>query len=85
MLKSPWGRLFRNWETLTPTRTAIPEVGEDGRGDQADGDKALVRSIGILGTCIAEAPEFATRRARGGDAGKRCERAEHRLIRDSHV
>jgi len=26
--------------------------------------KALIRSIGILGTCLREAPEFATRRAR---------------------
>jgi hypothetical protein len=34
------------------------------------GGRALVRSLGILGTCIAEAPEFLSRRtrqARGGD------------------
>ena len=33
------------------------------------GGKALVRSLGILGTCIAQAPEFVQRRRRtGGDA-----------------
>jgi len=32
-----------------------------------------VRSIGILGTCIAEAPEFLTRRARQARGGDRRE------------
>jgi len=70
VLKSPWGRLFRNWETLTPDANGYPQVGGDSAELKLTGGKALVRSLGILGTCITEAPEFLTRRtreARGGD------------------
>ena len=69
-LAGPWGRLFRNWETLTPNADGFPQVGEEGAEIKLTGGKALVRSFGILGTCITQAPEFLTRRARmarGGD------------------
>ena len=29
VLDSDWGRLFRNWETLTPTADGFPDVGTD--------------------------------------------------------
>lgn len=65
-LESPWGRLFRQWEQATPTedgyvvRPGPPaEVPRTGFG-------ALARSIGILGTCLKEAPEFTMRSRRRG-------------------
>jgi uncharacterized protein (DUF362 family) len=70
VLESPWGRLFRNWEHVTPDAGGYPDVGDDAASLQLTGGRALVRSLGILGTCIAEAPEFLrrrTRQARGGD------------------
>src|ERR1051326_4930585 len=62
VLESPWGRLFRNWERLTPDAGGFAEVGEEAPEIALTGGKALVRSLGILGTCIAQAPEFLTRR-----------------------
>ena len=69
VLDSPWGRLFRNWETLTPDANGFPQVGEDSGEIKLTGGKALVRSLGILGTCIkrsARVPDQRrTRQARG--------------------
>jgi hypothetical protein len=65
-LASPWGRLFRNWETLRADRDGYPEVGGDAARIERTGARALLRSIGILGTCIREAPEFAQRVRRSG-------------------
>jgi len=70
VLASPWGKLFRNWETVTPDANGYPEVGEEGAEITLTGGKALVRSFAILGTCITQAPEFLSKRmrqARGGD------------------
>jgi hypothetical protein len=62
VLDSPWGRLFRNWERLTPDANGYPQVGEQAPEITLTGSKALVRSLGILGTCIAQAPEVVARR-----------------------
>ena len=64
VLNSPWGRLFRNWETVHPDAAGLgyPDVGSDEAQIEKTGAKALVESFGILGTCIKEAPEFAGRR-----------------------
>jgi uncharacterized protein (DUF362 family) len=64
VLESPWGRLFRNWEQLTPNGDGYPEVGDLPASVERPGLRALVRSLGILGMCIKEAPEFASRRRR---------------------
>jgi uncharacterized protein (DUF362 family) len=61
-LDSEWGRLFRNWETLTPDDQGFQEVGDVGPELHRVGLRALATSVGILGTCIREAPEFANRR-----------------------
>ena len=54
-----------------------PDVGGDAAPIEQDGRaRPCVRSVGILGTCIKEAPEFLTRRtrhARGGTAGESAE------------
>jgi hypothetical protein len=63
-LASPWGRLFRNWEQVTPDGKGYPNTGEGRAEITLTGVRALTRSIGILGTCIREAPEFATRKRR---------------------
>jgi hypothetical protein len=64
VLESPWGRLFRNWEQLTPNGDGYPDVGDLPASVERPGLRALVRSLGILGMCIKEAPEFASRRRR---------------------
>jgi hypothetical protein len=60
-LDSEWGRLFRNWERLTPDANGFPTVGDEGPELQRTGLRALGTSMGILLTCIKEAPEFANR------------------------
>ena len=49
-------------ETLTPTADGFATVGSDGAQITRVGFKAFTKSIGILGTCIKEAPEFANRK-----------------------
>jgi hypothetical protein len=61
-LASPWGRLFENWEQLTPDANGYPQVGESPATITRAGMHAFKQSIGILGTCIMEAPEFASRK-----------------------
>lgn len=63
-LASPWGRLFENWEQLTPDANGYPQVGKSPAAITRAGMHAFKQSIGILGTCIAEAPEFASRKRR---------------------
>lgn len=63
-LDSPWGRLFQNWERVQGTSDGFPEVGDAPAEVKGAGLRALGQSVGILGTCIAEAPEFASRRRR---------------------
>jgi hypothetical protein len=80
VLESPWGRLFRNWERLTPDDAGYPQTGDDGAEVKLTGARALVRSLGILGTCIAQAPEFLNRRARqarGGDRRRDLKESTH--------
>jgi hypothetical protein len=62
VLDSDWGRLFRNWETLTPTEDGFASVGAEGAQIQRVGLRAFTKSLGILGTCIREAPEFRNRK-----------------------
>ena len=64
VLASPWGRLFQNWERLSPTDDGFPDVGESPASVTRVGARALAQSVGILGTCIKEAPEFSSRRRR---------------------
>jgi uncharacterized protein (DUF362 family) len=63
VLASPWGKLFRNWEKLTPNDQGFSEVGEDGDVVHKAGWKAFWRSFGVLSTTLTEAPEFIRRKA----------------------
>jgi hypothetical protein len=64
VLNSPWGRLFRDWERASVSATAegYPLISGDGAEIHKTGFSAFVRSLGVLGTCLKEAPEFAARR-----------------------
>ncbi len=62
VLDSPWGRLFENWERLTPDENGFPDVGEAPAAVTRAGMHAFKQSLGILGTCIKEAPEFGLRK-----------------------
>jgi hypothetical protein len=62
VLNSEWGRLFRNWENARADVNGYPEVGAAPAELHRTGWRAFAKSIGILGTCIKEAPEFAARR-----------------------
>jgi uncharacterized protein (DUF362 family) len=64
VLDSPWGHLFQNWERLTPDANGYPDVGGAPAHAPRAGARAFAQSLGILGTCIKEAPEFASRRRR---------------------
>ncbi len=65
-LDSPWGRLFENWEQVAPAADAdgYPQVGDNPAHFTRAGMHAFKQSIGILGTCMKEAPEFASRQRR---------------------
>ena len=64
VLQSDWGRLFHNWEGLTPNETGFATVGDAAPEIRQTGLKAFWTSLGILGTCIVEAPEFLAKRRR---------------------
>ncbi len=64
VLGSEWGRLFHNWEQARPTEEGYPDVGDKGAAITRAGLQVLLRSVGVLGTCVLEAPEFAARRRR---------------------
>jgi hypothetical protein len=56
--------LFENWDRLTPDALGFPQVGDPPAAGGRTGMHAFVQSLGILGTCLTEAPEFASRRRR---------------------
>jgi uncharacterized protein (DUF362 family) len=62
VLESEWGRLFANWEQLSPDERGFPSVGEGPARLQRTGLSAFGTSLRLLGTCLMEAPEFAARR-----------------------
>lgn len=63
-LASDWGKLFRNWEHLTPNADGFASVGDGSAEISRTGWSALATSLGILGTCIKEAPEFSNSKRR---------------------
>ena len=62
VLNSEWGRLFRHWEQVTPDERGYPAIPETGATIARTGLRALGRSLGILATCVREAPEFGRRK-----------------------
>ncbi len=70
VLASPWGRLFRNWETLEPDEEGFPAIGEEPAELKLTGLSAFWTSLKILVTCLKEAPELAQRRQMSTTAHK---------------
>ncbi|MDH3284671.1 MAG: DUF362 domain-containing protein [Acidobacteriota bacterium] len=64
VLASEWGRLFQNWSAVTPDESGYPEIGAAPAALELTGLSAFRASLGILLTCIKEAPEIAARRRR---------------------
>jgi len=64
VLESDWGRLFESWEELLPDERGFAAVGDRAVEVKFAGIKGMLRSLGILGMCVREAPEFAARKRR---------------------
>jgi hypothetical protein len=62
VLASDWGRLFASWEKLTPDERGFPDLGDVTPELQRSGLSAFATSLGVLATCLREAPEVAARR-----------------------
>ncbi len=60
-LASDWGRLFHNWERLTPDASGFAELGEAPRAFVHGTPQLLAMGTRVLGTAIREAPEFSAR------------------------
>ena len=69
VLGSDWGRLFQAWERTTPDAHGYPVADGPGVGVRRTGLRAMATSVGILGTCLKEAPEFSDKRRRVGPSG----------------
>ncbi len=69
LLHSDWGRLFQNWDQvrISPDDLKAPgwsDVGAAPAELKKESWKLFFRSLGILKTCLIEAPEFAARKRR---------------------
>jgi uncharacterized protein (DUF362 family) len=73
VLRSEWGRLFCNWERLTPDEKGFPEVGDQAAPLKRIGVRAFLTSLGLIGGAIKEAPEFAAR-GRASSCACKCSR-----------
>ena len=62
VMGSDWGRLFQNWEQLTPDEQGFTEVSDAVPQLKRSGLAAFAKSIPLIGGAIREAPEFARSR-----------------------
>ncbi|MDD5308871.1 MAG: DUF362 domain-containing protein [Deltaproteobacteria bacterium] len=60
-LKSEWGRLFHNWERLTPDADGFAELGEAPEEFVRGTAELMGMGARVLGTAFKEAPEVAAR------------------------
>jgi uncharacterized protein (DUF362 family) len=63
-LRSSWGLLFNNWESVEADQAGYPSVGRSRSGLVRSTWRLLSLSLRILWTCIREAPEFGARARR---------------------
>jgi len=63
-LQSDWGRLFKNWENLSPNEDGWKDVGEDSPTPMKSTIELLRMALRVLWYTIVEAPEIAARRRR---------------------
>jgi hypothetical protein len=62
VLNSEWGRLFQHWGAVKADDRGYPAIPEGGVELQRTGLRALGKSVGILATCVREAPEFGRKK-----------------------
>ena len=62
VLESAWGKLFSNWNRVTPDARGYENVGEEAAVVERTGFKAFLTSLKVLVTCLIEAPEITARR-----------------------
>jgi uncharacterized protein (DUF362 family) len=63
-MSSVWGRLFHNWETVRADECGYPNVADTRGTIVRSAWRLFTMSLGILRTCIREAPELALRKRR---------------------
>jgi hypothetical protein len=63
-LSSDWGRLFCNWERLTPDEQGFPTVGDAAPELKRVGMNAFLTSLGLIGMAVKESPELAAHKRR---------------------
>jgi len=64
VMGSEWGRLFHNWEHLTPDERGFAQVGDAASTLKRTGLKALAGSLPLLASALREAPELSALRRR---------------------
>ena len=74
VMESQWGKLFANWETLTPNEHGFESVGDKPAELKRTGFAVFKESLRLLWMCFKESPEIAARRRTkqlkaGGSAG----------------
>ncbi len=70
VLNSSWGKLFRNWGQTEADAQGFPLVGAEGADVHRTGFGAFIQSLAILGTCLAEAPEFVKKKIAGSNLAR---------------
>ncbi len=63
-LRSPWGRLFNSWGQVQRTERGFTGIPDEAPTLKRTGMRSFATSLGILWTCLWEAPELATRKRR---------------------
>lgn len=61
-LESVWGKLFSNWEKLTPNDDGFPDVGSGAATYKRAGWSSFLKSFSFLWMAIKESPEVAAHR-----------------------
>jgi uncharacterized protein (DUF362 family) len=61
-MDSEWGRLFANWEHLSPDERGFPSLGDRPAALERAGFRTFLTSLRLLVTCLLEAPELTARR-----------------------
>ena len=61
VLQSDWGRLFHNWERLTPNDDGFPELGKPPSEFTRASKDLMGMGLRLVGTALKEAPEVTSR------------------------
>jgi hypothetical protein len=62
VMDSDWGKLFANWELVTPDERGFEHVGDEPAQLQRSGFKVFLESLRLLWMCLLESPEVTARR-----------------------